>query len=164
MSAKLGANGRIVTVKLKSLLAASVMAIAVIAVAGCSSSSKSSASDTTTTVASGKASVCTARANLKQSVTALASPSLLTGGKAGIQSALDTVKTNLDAVSTSAQDVYKPQVDATKSAVSDLETAVSKIGSGSPTQTLQAVGTAITKVGTTSAALVTTLTAACPSS
>ena len=89
---------------------------------------------------------------------------LLTGGKAGIQSAVDTVKTNLDAVSSSAQATYKPQVDAMKSAVSDLETAVSKIGSGSPTQTLQAVGTAITKVGTTSAALVTTLKTACPSS
>jgi hypothetical protein len=136
-------------------------AIAVIALTGCSSSKSSSSS---TTVASGKQAVCSARANLKQSVGALADPALLTGGKAGIQSALDTVKKNLDAVSSSAQQVYKPQVDAVKSAVSDLESAVSKIGSGSPTQTLQAVGTAITKVGSTSATLVTTLKTACPSS
>ena len=100
----------------------------------------------------------------KDSVAALANPVLLAGGKAGIQSALDTVKTNLDAVGTSAGQVYKPKVDAMKSAVNDLETAVSNIGSGSPTQTLQAVGTAIAKVGTTSAALVTTLKTACPSS
>ena len=34
--------------------------------------------------------VCAARANLKESVTALANPVLLAGGKAGIQSAIDT--------------------------------------------------------------------------
>ena len=49
--------------KLKYLVG--VIAIVVMAVAGCSSSSKSSASDTTTTVVSGKASVCTAPASLK---------------------------------------------------------------------------------------------------
>jgi hypothetical protein len=146
-----------------SLIVVSAIAVMVMAVAGCSSSSKSSSSSDTTTTA-GKGAVCTARASLKQSVTALANPALLTGGKAGIQSALDTVKTNLDAVSSSAQDVYKPQVDATKSAVDDLQTAVSKIGSGTPSQTLQAVGTAIAKVGTTSGALFTTLKTACPSS
>jgi hypothetical protein len=140
-----------------------VAAIAATAIAGCSSSSKSSAG-TTTTIASGKQSVCTARDTLKQSVTALANPALLTGGKAAIQSALDTVKTNLDAVGSSANQVYKPQVDAMKSAINDLETAVSNIGSGSPSQTLQDVGAAITKVGTTSAALVTTLKTACRSS
>ena len=148
--------------KLRSIVALS--ALTAIALAGCSSSSKSNASDTTTTVASGKQEVCAARADLKQSVTALADPALLTGGKAGIQSALDTVKTNLDAVSTAAQESYKPQVDAVKSAVGDLETAVSQIGNGSPSQTLQDVGSAITKVGSTSAALATSLKAACPSS
>ncbi len=145
--------------KLRSLIA--VGAMAAMAVAGCSSSSKSSSS-TSTTAAAGKAAVCTARASLKDSVQALANPAVLTGGKSGVQSALDTVKTNLDAVSSAAGDTYKPQVEAVKSAVSGLQTAVSNIGSGSPTQTLQAVGTAITKVGTTSATLVTTLKTACP--
>ena len=147
--------------KLKPLVALSAIA-AIAVISGCSSSSSSS--HTTTTVASGKQPVCAARANLQQSVTALANPSLLTGGKSAIQSALDTVKTNLDAVSSSAQQVYKPQVEAVKSAVSDLETALSKLGNGSPTQNLQAIGTAITKVGSTAATLVTTLQTACPAS
>ena len=145
--------------KIKILVAAAV--IATLALAGCSSSSKSSSSTTTTTtttsttttsssssnsstsIASGKASVCAARANLDQSVTALASPSLLTGGKSAIQSALDTVKTNLDAVASSAQATYKPQVDAVKSALDELQTTVSNFGSGSTVQNLQAAGSAI---------------------
>ena len=115
-------------------------------------------------MAAGKQSVCTARSDLKSSVTALTNPALLTGGKAGIQAALDTVKTNLDAVASSAKSVYTPQVDAVKSAVNDLETALSKFGSGSLTSNLQAAGTAIASVGTTAAALIATLQAECPSS
>jgi archaellin len=146
------------------VLVAACAIVAMIGV-GCSSSSKSSStsSNTTTTVGSGKEPVCVARANLKKSVTALADPSLLTSGKSGIQSALDTVKTDLDAVATSAGDVYKPDADAVRSAVDDLQTAVSNLGDGSATQNLQAVGTAITKVGSTAATLISSLQAACPS-
>ena len=105
------------------------------------------------------------RTDLKESVTALADPALLTGGKDGIQSALDTVKANLDAFGDAAGETYKPEVDATKSAVNDLESAVSDIGSGSVTETLQTRWYhRIANVGTTSAALMTKLTTACPSS
>ena len=102
-----------------------------------------------------------ARTNLKSSVTALADPALLTKGKAGIQSALDTVKTNLDAVSSSARSAYQPQVDAVKSAVDDLETALGKFGSGSTASNIEAAGTAIASVGTTASALVSALQAEC---
>ena len=142
--------------QVKLLVALSAIA-AIVVMPGCSSSSKSS---TTTTI--GKQAVCAARTNLQQSVTALANASLLTSGKSAIQAALDKVKTNLDAVSSSAQQVYKPQVDAAKSAVSDLETAVSNLGGGNLTQNLQAVGNAITNVGSTADTLFTTLQTACP--
>jgi hypothetical protein len=143
-----------------------VFAMTAVAVTGCSSSSKpsSSSSSGTTTVASGKQPVCAARANFKESVAALATPSLLTGGKAAIQSALGTVKDNLAAVASSADAVYQPQVDAVKSAVNDVTTALSEFGNGNVTQNVQALGTAITNVGSTSAALVARLKASCPSS
>ena len=124
--------------KLKLLVAAG--AVMALAIGGCSSTSTSSSSSTTTSVAAGKQSLCTARTNLKSSVTALANPALLTGGKAGIQTALDTVKTNLDAVASSAQSTYQPQVDAVKSAVNDLETALGKFGSGSTASNLDGGG------------------------
>lgn len=159
-----GGEGELIAMRVKFLVAASAMAA--MSFVGCSSSSTSSStsSSSATTVTSGKDPVCAARANLTQSVTALTDPSLLAGGKSAIQSALDAVKKNLDAVFASAGDVYKPQVDAVKSAVDDLQAAVSNLGSGDVTQNLQAVGTAITKVGSTSATLVSTLQAACPSS
>ena len=103
------------------------------------------------------------RDNLKSSVTALSNPSLLTGGKAGIQSALATVKTNLDAVPSAAKSSYEQQVNAVKAAVDDVQTALGNLGSGSVTSNLQAVGTAITSVGTTAAALIADLQAECPS-
>jgi hypothetical protein len=142
--------------KVKSLVALSAVA-AIAVISGCSSSAKSSSTTTT-----GKQAVCAARANLQQSLTALANPSLLTGGKSAIQSAVDTVKTNLDGVSSSAQQVYKPQVDAVTSALNGLETALSKLGNGNLTQNMQAVGNAIASVGNTAANLVTTLQTACP--
>jgi hypothetical protein len=143
-----------------------VGACALVAVAGCSSSAKpnSSSSSGTTTVASGKQPVCAARTNLKESVAALATPSLLTGGKAAIQSALSTVKDNLAAVASSADAAYQPQVDAVQSAVNDFTMALSEFGNGDVTQNVQALGTAITNVGSTSDALVTKLQASCPSS
>ena len=147
--------------KLRSFVAA--IAFSAIAVAGCSSSSSPSATSETT-VASAKQAVCTARTDLKASVTALANPALLTGGKAGIQAALDSVKSNLDAVASSAKSDYKPRVDAVKSAVNDLQAALGNLGQGSATSNLQAVGTAIANIGTTAAALVSMLQAECPSS
>ena len=148
--------------KLRPLVMTGVISAAVLA--GCGSTSSSSSSSTTTTAASSKQAICTARDNFKSSVTALTSPSLLTGGKAGIQSALATVKTNLDAVVSTAKSAHKPQVDAVKSAVSDLEKALGNLGNGSVTNNLQAVGTAIASVCTTAATLISTLHTECPTS
>ena len=110
----------------KSLFVAA--AISALVLAGCSSTTSPSSSSTTTTAAPSKEVVCTARDDFKSSITALTSPSLRTGGKAGIQSALDTVKRNLDAVASSAKSAYKPQVDAVQSAVDDLEKALGNFG------------------------------------
>lgn len=134
-------------------------AIAVVAATGCSSSSKSSSGTSTT-----GGSVCTSRANLKTSVAALTDPQVLKEGKASVQSAVDTVKTDFDALASSVKATYQPQVDAVKSAMTGLQTAVGNFGSGNALGNLQAVGSAVSNVGTTTTALVTALKAECPSS
>jgi hypothetical protein len=146
--------------KLRPLVMAGAMSAAVLA--GCGSTSSSSSSSTTTSPVSSKQAVCTARDNFKKSVTALTSPALLTGGKAGIQSAVASVKKSLDAVVSAAKSAHKPQVDAMKSAMSDLDKALGNLGSGSVTSNLQAVGTAIARVGTTAETLISTLHTECP--
>src|SRR5690349_5228002 len=102
-------------------VAFAVIVIAAIGLAGCGDDDNTgSSSDTaaaTTTTASGKEAVCDARSQLSDSVKALANPALLTGGKEGIESALDDVKTDLDDLSDAAGDTYKPQVDDVKSAL-----------------------------------------------
>ena len=148
--------------KTKLLIVASV--IAAVSIGGCSTTSSSTSGSTTaSTSAPSKQDVCAARDKLKSSVTALANPSVLTGGKAGIQTALDSVKTSLDSVAGTAKATYQPQVDAVKSAVTDLQTALDKFGNGSTTSNLQAAATAITNIGTTSTTLIAMLQVDCPS-
>ena len=142
--------------------ALAVVAIAAIALAGCSDddsgSSSASANKATTTTASAE---CAARDSLKTSVQGLADPSLLTGGKAGIQDAVDQVSSDLDDVVSSTKDANQADVDATKDAIADLKTAIGDVGDGSLTANLQAVGNALAKVGTTGEKLVSSLGADC---
>ena len=147
------------------------IAIAAAALVACSSSSSKSSSSTTSTTkskststTSGGSSTCAAKTDLQKSVQALKDPSLLLQGKDAITAAVDDVKTNLDALAADAKSDVQPEVDAVKSAISDLETAVGNLGNGSVSANLEAVGTAIAKVGSTSADLVNALESECPSS
>jgi hypothetical protein len=142
--------------------------VGVLTIAGCSSGNSKSSSTTSTTSTSSNtlsptSDVCTSKDSLQSSVTALENPSLLTEGKSAITSALDDVKSNLDKLSTAAKGEAQPQVDAVKSALTELQDAVGNFGNGSVTDNIQKTGTAITKVGSTSADLVTTLKQRCPS-
>jgi hypothetical protein len=137
------------------------LALAAVVLAGCSdddSGSSSSADKATTTTANAE---CAARDSLKTSVKGLADPSLLTGGKAGIQSAVDQVSSDLDDVVSTTKDANQSDVDATKAALTDLKSAVSAMGDGSLTANLQAVGNALAKVGTTGEKLVSSLGTDC---
>ena len=157
------------------ILGAAVVAMATV---GCSSTSNhagtvsssapSSSSSSTATGSSGSATypaakqqLCQARDQLKTSVQALTKASLLVGGTTAIKAAVDKVQTDLTDLKAAAQQTYGPQVDAMQTALTQLETAVGTLGTGSATQNLQAVGTAIAPVGTTSADLFTTLKSAC---
>ncbi len=146
------------------------------AVAGCGSSSHSSTSPTTSTGSTsstssgssssspaGTAQLCQARDQLKTSVTALTNPSLLTGGAAGIEAAVSQVQNDLNALKTAANGNYQSQVDAVQASLQQLQTAAGNLSSSQSSQNLQAVGSAIAKVGTTSAALFTALKTPCGS-
>ncbi len=122
---------------------------------GCSSDTKSSSSS------SGKGAVCSARNDLEQSVSDLADPGLLTGGKSGIESAVNKVQDNLDALESAAKRAYKPQVDEVKSSFDELKTAVGNLGNGKLSDNLQQVGDAISNVGTSTSSLYDTLKAEC---
>ena len=107
---------------------------------------------------------CNARTKLKNNLQSLEDPSLLTEGKSGIQSSLDSVEQDVNNLTDAAKSDYKPQVDAVKSAIEDLKTAVGNMGDGSLTQNLQDVGKAVTKVGSTTETLLNQVKADCPSS
>jgi hypothetical protein len=143
---------------MKTRAALAVVTLAAVALVGCSDDDTGSASDETTTTVNAE---CAARADLQTSVKALASPTLLTGGREGIESAVDQVTTDLDAVASASKDANKSDVDATKAALEDLKSAVSDAGDGNLTANLQAIGTAIAKVGTTGETLVSSLGADC---
>lgn len=142
---------------------------------GCSSAATSTASSSSSTSAAaeessspssdpaGKEEVCAARDQLKTSVTALTSASLLTGGTDGIKAAVQQVQTDLTAVKTAGKQTYETEVDAMQSAVDQLQTAADNLGNGDTAQNLQAVGTAIASTGVAAEDLFTKLKAACGS-
>ncbi len=145
----------------KALVVAAVATLGLAVLAGCSSNDSSST--TTTQAGTSKNAVCNARTKLEKELKSLEDPSLLTGGKSGIQSELESLQKDLDNLKSAAKTDYQPQVDAVTSSIDDLKTAVNEVGNGSLTDNVSALGKAITKVGSTTSALLDQVKAACPS-
>ena len=144
----------------KRIVAGSVIACIAFGLAGCSSGSDSNTSSSTTTA---RDAVCADKTALEDSVNDLSNVDL-TGGRSAVESAVDKVKDNLDALGESAKADLKPQVDDVKEALNDLQTAVGDFGNGSLTDNLQSAGDAIAKIGSTSGDLFSSLNERCPSS
>jgi hypothetical protein len=145
-------------------------ALAVALAVGCSPSASttsatvsSTAPGSSTKYPAGKVQVCQARDQLKSSLAALTNPSVLTGGKSGIQSAIAKVQSNLTALSTAAKQDYKPQVDAMQTSLNQLRTTVGNLNDNDFSQNLQSVGSAIVNVGAASNDLFSKLQTACGS-
>ena len=94
---------------------------------------------------------------------ALTNPNLLKGGAAGIKAAISQVQNDLNALKTAANGNYQPQLDAVQSSLQQLQTAAGNLSNSQSSQNLEAVGSAIAKVGVTSDALFTALQSACGS-
>jgi hypothetical protein len=76
---------------------------------------------------------------------------------------VDRVKADLDALGQAAKDDIEPNVTVAKEAVRDLRTTIAGLGSGSITGNLDALGTAISKVGSATDAVATSVQPNCPS-
>ena len=120
---------------------AAVAVLGLVLVAGACGSSSSSSSKPTTTVAptttttagpqtSASAALCSARDALQKSVQDLTNVDVVKNGTSSLQTALDNVKTNLEAVKSAASSDLQPQVKALQDSLSQLQTAVSNVGSG----------------------------------
>ena len=128
-----------------------------------SASSASSAVSGSTGYPAGKEQVCQARDQLKTSITALTNPTLLVGGADAMKAAVSQVQTDLGAVVAAGKQDYEPQVTAVQTSLDQLQTAVGKLGTGSVTENMTAIGTAIAATGTAAADLFSQLKAACGS-
>ena len=131
---------------------------------GCGTDSDSdSGSKSTTTTEAGKEAVCSARDDLKKSITDLGDVSVTAEGKSGVEAAVGDVSSSFEDLEAAASDAYKPQIDAVKPALEDLETAVGNLGQGDLGQEVQDIGKAITEVTDTTSTLFTTIEEDCPS-
>ena len=97
----------------------------------------------------------------KTSLSTLANPSTFTGGKSGIQTALDSVKTSLNNVKTTLKSGDKPKVDALQSSITDLQKAINNMSGVSG---LAGVASAAKNVGQSAQAVLAAAKAGCPSS
>jgi len=128
-----------------------------------SSASSVAATSGSTSYPAGKEQICQARNQLRTSVTALTDLTLLASGTTAIKAAVEQVQTDLDAVKAAGKQDYQTQVTAMQSALQQLQAAVDKMGDGSATENIQAVGTAITATGAAAEDLFTQLKTACGS-
>jgi hypothetical protein len=132
--------------------------VAALAVGACGSDDSSSSSSSSTT---SRDAVCAARDDLEQSVSNLADPDVLTGGRSAIDDAADAVQDDLDALESAARQDLRPQVDAVKESFDDLKTAVGKVGDGKLSDDLADVGDAITNLSDATTDLYDSLESRC---
>jgi hypothetical protein len=145
---------------LRRILSGTAVVALALTVAGCGSDSDSGSSSSSTTA---QQAVCKDKSALEDSVKSLTNLDLATAGEGKIESDAEDVQKNLDALGQSVKANLKPEVDALKSAVQDLEDAIKGFGDQSLSQSLQDTGSAISKVGSTSADLAKKLNDQCPS-
>jgi hypothetical protein len=152
-----------------------VAALALLGImAGCGTSSTPSqtspptaAAPTTTAptaTAAPTAAACEDVAALKSSLEALTKVRPAQDGVGALKTAIDNVKTSLDAAEASASGGLQPEVQQVKTAFAELQTAASGVTADNLTQKLPAIASAMRQVGTATAALSSKLKDSCPGS
>jgi hypothetical protein len=117
-----------------------------------------------TTTAAPTAAACEDVAALKSSLEALAKVRPAQDGVDALKTAIDNVKTNLDAAEASTSEVLKPEVQQVKVAFAELQTAASGLTADNRREKLPSIAAAMKQVGTATAALSSKLTQTCPGS
>jgi len=142
------------------------LAVATAAVAGllvgCGSST-TSGSETPAPTASGTPAVCTQADALVSSVHQLADIDVIKQGTSSLNTAVQNVQTQVQALSQSASEQFKPQVDALQSAINNLQSVLNNLGS-SPNlvQAAGQIASAVTQVTTATQNLASALPSTCP--
>jgi hypothetical protein len=117
-----------------------------------------------TTTAAPTAAACEDVAALKSSLEALAKVRPAQDGVDALKTAIDNVKTNLDAAEASTSEVLRPEVQQVKTAFAELQTAASGLTADNRREKLPSIAAAMKQVGTATAALSSKLTQTCPGS
>jgi putative N-acetylmannosamine-6-phosphate epimerase len=134
-----------------------VLAMLALAGAACSSDPDTGATPSPT-VSQG----CAELATLKDSLTALTQVEPLQDGLTALESAVATVKTDLQGAVTAVSDALKPSVDQVQSSFDLLEEALQGVTANNLAASATEIGTALTAVGTALTDLESELTEACP--
>jgi chromosome segregation ATPase len=117
-----------------------------------------------TTTAAPTAAACEDVAALKSSLEALAKVRPAQDGVDALKTAIDNVKTNLDAAEASASEALRPEVQQVKTAFAELQKAASDLTADNRREKLPSIAAAMKQVGTATAALNSKLTETCPGS
>ena len=140
--------------------------VALIAMLGLVGSACSSSSDTggtpSPTVSNSVSQGCAELATLKDSLTALTQVEPVQDGLTALQSAVATVKTDLQSAAAAVSDELKPSVDQVQSSFDQLESSLQGVTANTLAASSTQIGTALTAVGTSLTDLTSELSEKCP--
>lgn len=114
----------------------------------------------------GSTQACADLAALRSSLEALTKVRPAQDGAVALKTAIDNVRTNLEAAQASAADseALQPTVQQVKTSFDDLQSAASGVTAGNITQKAPAIASALRQVGTATQALSAKLAEVCPGS
>jgi hypothetical protein len=149
----------------RSVLAALVTVVLLVAPMACSDSSTQGSSSPSPTaappVSQSPAGDCAASLALKSSLENLWNVQPLQDGLTALSTAMADVKTSLGAAVAAASAALQPAVESVKTAFSQLETAASGLTADNLRQKAPAINSALRQVGTAASSFATTLTQSC---
>ena len=105
---------------------------------------------------------CAEVATLKDSLTALTQVEPVQDGLDELQSAVATVKTDLQSAASAVSDALEPSVDQVQSSFDQLETSLQDVTADNLAASATEIGTALTAVGTSLTDLKSELSEKCP--
>jgi hypothetical protein len=145
----------------KGRIRSATCGVAVLALLGLFGSACSSDSGTPSPAVSTPAG-CAELATLKDSVTALTQVEPVQDGLNALQSAVASVKTDLQSAAAAVSDELKPSVDQVQSSFDQLESSLQGVTANTLAASATEIGTALTAVGTSLTGLQSELSQKCP--
>ena len=140
--------------------------VALLAILGLVGSACSSDPDTgatpSPTVSASASQGCAELATLKDSLTALTQVEPVQDGLTALQSAVATVKTDLQSAATAVSDELEPSVDQVQSSFDQLEDSLQGVTANNLAASATEIGTALTAMGTALTDLEADLSERCP--